>query len=796
MLMEAKSRHIICFLYMVLVQLIIFASYSNIIYSPPIFDDYHSFIYQTKIFTGIASLKNIIGLSDTIFGWSRWIPMLTFALDYDLGGGNIAFFHITNIIIHCLVTVSVMYLIYQLLMVVRYTKEGAGIDPLWLSVWISAIWALNPIHTSAVTYIVQRMASIQALFYILSVALYIRGRFIHTSTGRLNRAIPLYFLSLIMTIFSFFSKQNSATLPLTLFFSELWFFQSNLLQLLWNRLKESNWLIRSIAVFILIVAVGSVVYVFNTTILPGYETRRFTLWERLMTESRIVVWYASLLLWPAPSRLSLEHDIVISVSPWSPLTTSFSIISIGCAIWVIVRYRRRYPLVTYAGLWFFTTLLIESTVVPLELIFEHRLYLPSVGFFIIVVMAVNLGSRGISLALSRCNVRDLHVIMWCSFAMFTSLLAMATFARNETWRDTVTMARDSALKAPENPRAHVNLAVSLCRAGKYDEAIKEAEVALQLGKKYYEQYSVAANVIVSAFLEQGKTSEAVHYGESIFDKRPDRVDIGAMPPFCSNMADAYLALGQFKSAYSWTLKGFNYALSLGSSNNIDLLVGTQAKILSAVDGKGIDLDGDGEPDPGKMKVYAWMGKKFLTIGNLAEARNLASLALLEDPEDRDAKTVLGIAATQEKQNQLQGNNWDFSRKYLTFPISEFKVCMYVAHLCCKEELPAMLRRFGERSVDLALKLDSHAPDAHLLKGWYYYERGQFEKAVEQAKQSVDLDPGYARAWLGLGFFLTRVHEDGAAVAAFQKTLELYPGYPKRATIQNIVTSLQQDAKSS
>ncbi len=110
--------------------------------------------------------------------------------------------------------------------------------------------------------------------------------------------------------------------------------------------------------------------------------------ERLLTEARIVVWYLSLLLWPAPSRMSLEHDVVVSTSLLNPPTTLGAIVFLALLGWLILRYRKKFPLISYGGMWFLLNLLIESTIVPLELVFEHRLYLPSVGFTLVAVCAL------------------------------------------------------------------------------------------------------------------------------------------------------------------------------------------------------------------------------------------------------------------------------------------------------------------------------------------------------------------------------------------------------------------------
>ena len=112
-------------------------------------------------------------------------------------------------------------------------------------------------------------------------------------------------------------------------------------------------------------------------ILSGYKFRDFTLPQRMLTELRVVIFYISLLLWPQPSRLNLDHDFAISYSLVDPLTTliSFAIIIILIAAAILIA--RREPLLSFGILWFFGNLVIESSVIGLELVFEHRNYLPS-----------------------------------------------------------------------------------------------------------------------------------------------------------------------------------------------------------------------------------------------------------------------------------------------------------------------------------------------------------------------------------------------------------------------------------
>ena len=346
---------------------------------------------------------------------------------------------------------------------------------------LAGLWALNPVQTNAVTYLVQRMASIQTLFYVVSVYFYLKGRCEHIESGRLRKAFPYYSLCFFSSLLAFLSKPNSAMLPVMLFVTELWFFNPDLLTDLWNAFKRSKWPSR-VLVFAVLLFASICFYKLFLRMAGGYGVRNFTMAERLLTESRVVVWYISLLLWPLPSRLSMEHDVVISKTLLSPPTTLLSCILLLLLAFFILRFRRRLPLITYGGMWFFLNLVIESTIVPLELVFEHRLYLPSVGFCLSAVIIFVLIAGH---ARRRLSQADFVKISWSFFAIIMSCLTLMTFQRNEAWQDAVTINHDAVSKAPNHHRAHANYAVALLRASRFEEAIKEADLAIQLGQPHF-----------------------------------------------------------------------------------------------------------------------------------------------------------------------------------------------------------------------------------------------------------------------------------------------------------------------
>ena len=116
--------------------------------------------------------------------------------------------------------------------------------------------------------------------------------------------------------------------------------------------------------------------------------REFTLEERVLTQFRVVLYYLTLLVFPHPSRLNLDYDFPISKTLLDPPTTLICILIIagliGYSIWVA----KRKPVLSYFILWYFGNLVIESSIFPLEMVYEHRLYLPAVGPFILFSIAL------------------------------------------------------------------------------------------------------------------------------------------------------------------------------------------------------------------------------------------------------------------------------------------------------------------------------------------------------------------------------------------------------------------------
>ncbi len=772
------------------VCLMVFAAYCNTFYAPPALDDFHSFIDEPAVRINSWSIEDLRRLSTTMFGWSRWLPMISFSLDIWVGEGSLFQLHLTNLLIHISTFLAVLFLVFALS---RHAKECPSTseslpDPSTLALWVAGLWALNPVHTSAVTYLVQRMAAMMALFFVLSVAFYAAGRLLMLRRGGFSAKAGLCFLlSFLTMIMSFFSKQNSVMLPFTLVCVETWFFRPQLPGEVWNFLKRRR-ILSLIALGLILI----VLYYKIPPLLVGYSHRHFTLTQRLLTELRVVVWYISVILWPNPGRLSLEHDIPLSTSLIHPPSTLACLLVLVSMILWAVRKRQRFPLASFGIVWFFLNLAVESSFLPLELVFEHRVYLPSVGLMLSLVVLVYTGVRK---AVPEAPRETFLKLGWCLAAILASALTLATFSRNTVWENSVDLARHDAQVNPNCPRAHVNLAVALNRAHRFEEALESAYKALEVTRPNYEAYSVAANALVIAHSQLGNYETGIREAERILRETPPKADAGAAPLALINIGRAHRKMGNLEQSYQAARRALttHQRLTPQKIPEFELLVMSLLSDVYVDAREGnipVDFDEDGEPDSLEMPRIVWMAEQFHKWNDRETARTLLTQAAADHPDDLRSAELLSQYRREDEMNRIQEEKKDFTSKYLRWPSDRFRACMAIAFLTEKKKLPSFFAGIGEAALDYALRLRPDSADAHLLKAWFCYNQDKSEEAIGRAQKALALDRDYARAWLGLGFFLAKAGRTEEALDAFQKCLDLYPGNPDRVAITTIAAELK------
>jgi Flp pilus assembly protein TadD len=416
------------------------------------FDDYANIVEQDSLHVDDPTVEALVDASLSGEHPQRFVANLTLAVDWWRGDGSPRPFQWTNLFIHLLGALLVFLLLKTVLGIGR-----DGTDPVVAAAAFfgATWWALHPIQVQAVTYIVQRMASLAAVLVIAAVLAYVHGRL---EPGRRWRWMTL---AGICTLLAAFSKENAWVLPLLFILAEF------------GLVRGSGSLIRSRLDWVpILFPVGIGLYLaaalwtgtgtFAEWVQRAYDGRSFTLGERLLTQPRVIVFHFSQLIWPLPGRFSIEHAFPLSRSLLNPVSTVPAMLLvlgwIGTGLWWLLSPARR--LAGFFVLWVPLTLAIESSVIALEIVFEHRMYLPAVGVAGLLALAARW-------AFSRRAIAVTTGVL-CATALVA--LLVSTSIRVPEWRSDVSLLQRAYEHAPDSPRVVGNLGVAYMNAGQLESA--------------------------------------------------------------------------------------------------------------------------------------------------------------------------------------------------------------------------------------------------------------------------------------------------------------------------------------
>jgi len=488
--------------FVVLLSVGVFLIYSNTLHAPFVFDDIANIKENPIIQIHTLSYSVFSNLLYSLNG-QRPLAIFSFALNYYFDQYNPIGYHLANILIH-IINGILLYFITQTILKLNYRSNYDLLKKRALSIKIaallsSALWLLNPIQLFSVTYIVQRMNSLAALFSLVSIIFYIKARVAETRSNDHHRKLHTIILTVI-SIFSLFaaiaSKQNAIIVPLLILLIETHFFSTNIKSLLRDLIRTRTRLIITCISLFCILTIFILIFYLNTYGDPVrflknlYKGKHFSLLERLNTQSRILVYYISLIFYPSPSRLALLIDIKKSVSIFNPITTLLAYMAIFCTLLTgFFTYRKNYKLISFAIFWFFIAHIIESTVLPLELIYIHRNYLPSMFAFLpLCGFVLNYKSN-------RENMtKKIQLVLLFFIFIIVLLFAYWTYDYNQIWHSSESFWADNALKSPKLERVQANYGTALFLNGHSDEAEKAYLKALKINPKNYITYFNLARI--------------------------------------------------------------------------------------------------------------------------------------------------------------------------------------------------------------------------------------------------------------------------------------------------------------
>ncbi|MDF1578576.1 MAG: tetratricopeptide repeat protein [Desulfurivibrionaceae bacterium] len=502
------------------VQILLLAIFTAIIYANTIdnqfvFDDSRIYLSPHVRLTSL-DFQSVAAAWRNIEPRTRPLANLSFALNYYFHQDEVRGYRLVNIAIHAVAGIFLFLLLRTTLNLpglrTRYAAYG------WLPFVGALLWLAHPVQTQSVSYTIQRMNSLAAMFFVIALFAYARGRLAAGWPAR----VALFGCAAGAGLFSLWSKEIALTLP---FFMVLydWYFLRDLAV---GRLRKYGlWAGGALG----LLGLAAIFFYFGQApldaLLAGYAGRDFTMGERLLTEARVVVFYLSLLVLPLPGRLNLDHHFLVSRSWLDPTNTALALLGLALLAILAVRLARRQRLLSFGIIWFLGNLAIESTVVPLELVFEHRLYLPSM--LLLAALA----------AFVRERLPDNHAPPAVALVLVL-LLSFWTCQRNQVWAGPLTLWRDCAAKSPDKARVHGNFGVALKRAGRLEEAETHFRTTVALDPAFFEAYNNLGNLMAM----RGRPREAEPFYRRALAIKPDN------PVLHVNLGNALMDMWRLEEA--------------------------------------------------------------------------------------------------------------------------------------------------------------------------------------------------------------------------------------------------------
>jgi len=388
----------------------------------------------------------------------RPLSMLSFALNILAFGMNPVAFKAVNLLLH-LANGALLYALLRRI-VGRLVPPTTTVSPDVLALVITGVWLLHPLHVSSVLYITQRMNVLATTFMLAGLLCYAEGRLLALRGDRAGVWTGIIGMGLL-GLLAVFSKETGALIIAYAFVIEWFCFR-------FEAPAQQRWLLR--ALYLLGLALPLALYAGHLVLHPeslNWTRHGFTVTTRLLSEARVVCDYLVWTFIPLPSSMTIFHDdIVASSGLFAPPTTALSIaflLGLALAAW---HWRERAPAFAFGVAWFFAGHALESTVLPMELVFEHRHYFPMVGPLLAAVCSI----AGLRLASPRAP----------AVAAFAALVLVGAFTavRANDWRDALSMTqadvRDHPLASRSQYEAGRALVIDSVKRGNLDAVKPEA----------------------------------------------------------------------------------------------------------------------------------------------------------------------------------------------------------------------------------------------------------------------------------------------------------------------------------
>lgn len=483
-----------------LLSLAVTAAYLTSFGGVMVFDDFHAIADNPTIRHLGRALVDFPGEEGGTVG-GRPLLNFTFALNYAAGGLAPWGYHAVNLGIHLGAALALFGLVRRTLL--RLPRFADAASPLALAV--AALWALHPLQTESVTYLVQRAESLCGLLLLFTLYCFARG-------VEAPRPTAWPWAALGSCVAGMACKEVMAAAPLLVLLYDRAFVAGSWREVWTRRARQhgllfSSWLLLA-ALVVRTAGRGGTAGFASAIAWPDYA----------VTQCHAILHYLRLAVWPHPQVFDYGTPLysAAQVLPQAALL----LLLLAAVIWWVIRQ----PALGFPGAWFFLVLAPSSSVVPVatQTMAEHRMYLPLAA----VIVA---GVLGFFVLAGR---RSLPVLL--ALALAAGALAAR---RNLVYHSELALWSDTVAGCPENPRAHVNLGIALADTGRLPEAVEQFEAALRL------KPDAPAHLNLSEVLARlGRPAEALTQAEAALKLEPASV------PARINLARALMLLGRPEEA--------------------------------------------------------------------------------------------------------------------------------------------------------------------------------------------------------------------------------------------------------
>jgi len=542
------------------------AVYANSFSGAFVFDDEESVLENPNILHLWPISKAMLSPPQyTVAG--RPMASLSLAVNYAISGYEAWSYHLFNLAVHILAGLTLFGIICRTLLCERL-RERFGKHSAVLGWAAATIWLVHPIQTESVTYIVQRTESMMGLFYLLTLYSAIRAM-------ESDKLLIWSAVSVICCGLGMGTKEAMVTAPVMVLLYDRAFFAGSFIAAFRRRWGLYAGLAATWVVLLVLIHTA-----------PRSQTAGFAFGYRpleyAMNQCRVIIRYLRLSFWPRGLCLDYSWPVVKDFGRLWPFAAVVAAM-VAAAIWGLIRNKAW----SYPAAWFFVVLAPTSSFIPvMDVIFEHRMYLPLAG---VVVPAVLAGY----VLFERWSARRLMAAL---AAIVIVALGWGTFLRNSDYRSGESIWRKALEVVPYNVRAYYNLGLAMQNQGRFGEAIKNYNQAIRLNPDYYRAYYNLGHLMQSG----GRLKEAVGYYQRAIAIKPDLADA-----YC-NLGSAFLSMGRFDEAIS----EYHKALSI---------------------------------QPNDAETYNNLGLAFIRLGRFDEAERQLRKALEITPDLPDAHRNLAAA---------------------------------------------------------------------------------------------------------------------------------------------------------